>query len=247
MLDLAVSPAGRLYIATADTVYRLTDDGTLAVAFLADGPPLTGITVDAEERLYVAVSEANQVYRVTGGKPTVIAGSGSDDVSDDIGDGGDATEATVDHPGDVAVDRSGNVYIGTFDGIRRVDADGTITTVMPAGDYHGTIGALALDAHDDLYFVDSVGNQVKVLVRPGDLANPFPWGTVIWVAVGVLALAGAGWFFLRRHRLRRTEPELAATGDESPEPPATDDEPATGDASPEPPADETSQSAEEKE
>jgi hypothetical protein len=183
----------------------------------------------------------------------VIAGSGSDRLTDDVGDGGDATEAPVDHPSDVAVDRSGNVYISTFDGIRRVDADGTITTVMPMGDDRGTIGALVLDAHDDLYFVDSVGNQVKVLVRPGELANPFPWGTVIWVTVGVLALAGGGWFFLRRQRLRRVDPEPPATGDESSSLPATDDEPAVDRESPEPPADddkpagETSQSADEKE
>jgi len=240
VVDLAVSPAGRLYVATADAVYRLADDDTLTVAYHTKRTAPTGIAVDAKERLYVAVSEENHVYRVADGKQAVIAGTGSAQITDEIGDGGDATEAIVHSPRDVAVDNSGNVYFGTYDGIRRVDADGTITTVTPEDRDSGSIGALVLDAHDDLYFVDTADNQVKVLVQPGQLANPIPWAVVIWLAVGALALAGAGWFFLRRHRVLGAEPE-PATDEKSPEPPTPDDEesptpPAADEESPESPA-----------
>jgi hypothetical protein len=206
LADMAVSAAGRLYVATADGVYRLEDDGTLAVMFrTGKESPVGGIDVDVEERLYVADSGANQVYRVTAdGQRTTIAGNGESS-GDDNGDGDDATDAVVDGPADVAVDDSGNVYIGAYDGIRRVDTNGTIMTVADNSAVDGgrtALSSLAFDRHGDLYFVDTNHNQVKVLVQPAKVTIPFDWDTAIWLTIGALALIAAGWIGLRWKRVR---------------------------------------------
>ena len=222
--DLAVSPAGRLYVATDGGVYRLEDDGTLAARYRAQGEEeVHGIAVDAEDRLYVAAGEADRVYRVAAdGKPTTFAGNGPSVTDNENGDG--ATEASLNYACDVAVDGGGNVYIGTFDGVRRVGTDGTITTVAGNSGIDGTRGQLdsmTFDRHGNLYYVDSLRHQVLAVVRPGELSDPFPWGTVIWLSAGALVLLAAGWFGLRRWPRR---------DDEATEPPAGPDSTTTPDA-----------------
>lgn len=219
VVDLAVSPSGRLFIATSDHVYRLADDGTLAVVFTGD---VNGIAVDGEDRLYVADNKNSHVYRVSGtGERTTFAGSGRVNTDDDNGDGGDADDAWLESPTDVAVDASGNVYIGTYSGIRRVDQDGTIMTVMdnpPKDGTYGAIGPLAVDRAGNVYFVDHTDNQVKVVVRPGELANPFNWALVIWLAVGVVVVV-AGWFGYRWWRRDKTAVVEKDAEQENPLPP----------------------------
>ena len=77
--------------------------------------------------LYV-LSE-NRVYRWRDGKFDVAAGTGRAGLR---GDGGPATAAQLDAPKDIAVDGAGRLYIAdTGNGrVRRVDADGTIRTVI---------------------------------------------------------------------------------------------------------------------
>jgi hypothetical protein len=82
--------------------------------------------------------------------------------------GADATDAHLHSPYDVVIDGGGHLCIATSDGIRRVDCDGTITTVTN----DTSIGAMAIDRHGDLYYVD--GGRVKVVVQPGRLPNLFP-------------------------------------------------------------------------
>jgi hypothetical protein len=81
-----------------------------------------------------------------------VAGTGEVPTSDDVGDGGPATEAQLSLPHGVVLDESGNLYIAeivlpppmlcplpciTFDvshRVRKVDADGIITTVVGTGE-----------------------------------------------------------------------------------------------------------------
>jgi streptogramin lyase len=224
VVDLAVSVKGELFIATRRGVYRLTGDGTLATAFAvhgSHGTDVSGIAVDADGRLYVAVMEENKVYRVDvdGTRTTVAGNGGTGSIEDDPTDV--ATDAAVFGPADVAVDGDGNLYIGAFHGIYRVDADGTIMTVTRntgRDDSGYAITPLAVNRHGDLYYVDQNFHQVKVMVQPGQLGGPFPWGTVIWTAVGVLVVGGAGtWFALRRWRRRSTPQEPDTEPEESTE------------------------------
>ena len=104
------------------------------------------------------------------------------------GDGGPALEADLNYPRGVAVDASGNLYIAdTWNyRIRRVDAEGTITTVAGTGrrveapntfqgwrgDYGGDGGPaveahlnyptrVAVDGSGNLYIADSLNHRVR--------------------------------------------------------------------------------------
>jgi hypothetical protein len=161
----------------------------------------------------VALSE-HKVVAIDDGEARTVAGTGTGVTSDDdIGDGGAATDAAVRNPDDVAVTSDGSVFVSTLDGIRRIDPDGDIDTVVPGSKRDdGAVTdfmppeALAVDAHDNLYFTEPLLNQVRVVVRPADLSDqsgtPLWW----WLAGGALVLAGAA-VFLWRRRTGEPEPE----------------------------------------
>src|SRR5207237_4843277 len=89
--------------------------------------------VDANVNLYIAATEAHQVYKVDpGGNLVVIAGNGTAAFS---GDNGPAINAQLSSPRAVAVDRSGNVFIAvTFNHrVRMLDTSGLITTIAGTG------------------------------------------------------------------------------------------------------------------
>ena len=66
----------------------------------------------------------------------MIGGDGEGRIGDDIGDGGPAVNAWIYKPSDIAVDAQGNVYIADTnnDRVRRIDTDGTITTIAGGGE-----------------------------------------------------------------------------------------------------------------
>ncbi|MFJ6675931.1 hypothetical protein ACIQMJ_32935 [Actinosynnema sp. NPDC091369] len=216
VVDLAVSAGGVLYVATPEAAYRL-DDGKLTTVYdrADDGrEQLRGIAVDAERHLYIAVSDEGHdsglVHRVNpDGERVIVAGNGASTGQEGNGDGDDATGARLEGALDVAVDDSGNLYIGTYGGIRRVDGDGTITTVSTNPSVDGVrdgIGPLALDRHGDLYYADRGHKQVKLLVQPEKITEPSGWHALAWITSGVLALAAVAWFGLRRHRRTPRKP-----------------------------------------
>jgi glucose/arabinose dehydrogenase len=197
IMDVAVGPKGTLYVALTDVVYRVGEDGTLARVFRGGG--VRTIAVGPAEDLYVAVAddqEHDHLYRVTPtGTRTLVAGGGEDDTDDDV-DGEDATDVPLFGASDVVVDGAGNVYVGTFDGVRRIDPDGVITTVADnpsVDDSRLQMGPLAVDRAGNVYFVDNMRHDVKVVVRPGEMSGPFPWGTVVWLTLGVVVLLGAAY------------------------------------------------------
>jgi RHS repeat-associated protein len=70
------------------------------------------------------------------------------------GDGGPATEAWI-VPGDIAIDGAGNLYLadGQNDCIRKVDANGIITTVYKWGLNEYRPWAIAIDDTDNIYTI----------------------------------------------------------------------------------------------
>lgn len=135
---------------------------SIAVSFWPAG---NTVATDAAGNLYVASEYENRIFRVgLDGTITIIAGNGSPGFS---GDGGPATAAQLNRPISVAVDNSGNVYIGDIGYRVRKVSGGIITTVAgngisgSTGDGGPAINAsiatcesLAVDGSGNLYIGD---------------------------------------------------------------------------------------------
>ena len=147
-----------------------TGDGGLAISALLSNPK--GLAMDKSGNLYIADSANNKIRLLTVSSSiiTTVAGSGSLGY---LGDGGAATSASLNIPGAVAVDASGNVYIAdTYSyAVRLVTrATGIITTLAGNG-LQGSVGytgmatdaklgvpqAVAVDAQGNVYIADGNG------------------------------------------------------------------------------------------
>ena len=96
--------------------------------------------------------------RAEQGEITTVVGTGEFGYS---GDGGPAIEAQLRAPSSLALDAAGNLYIGGSSTVRRVDADGLITTVAGTG-VPGLSGeglrATEAEIHHPHVGVDAAGN-----------------------------------------------------------------------------------------
>ncbi|NEE04374.1 NHL domain-containing protein [Phytoactinopolyspora halotolerans] len=207
---IATGPEGEVYIADADfgQVLRLDPGGEPTVVagtgehgHGGDGGPATSAQLDVP--VAVAVGEEGELYvaDVSGyirridaaGIITTIAGTGEAEAS---GDGGPATEVSLTLPMDVEVGPDGDIYIadltrfGIADDsddapghrIRRIDADGVITTVA-GGEACGYIvdggpaadaglcrpTALTVDADGTVYLTDEKHHQIRIISPDGSI------------------------------------------------------------------------------
>jgi len=147
---------GTLAWAQVGNIRTISGNGT--AGFAGDGGPATaaamkfpwiGIAVDIQGSIFISEAGNNRIRRVDAstGEISSIAGNGSAGFS---GDGGAATDASLNAPRGVAVDTRGNIYISDSGNnrIRRVDANtGLISTIAGNGvaGYTGD-GGTATDA-----------------------------------------------------------------------------------------------------
>ncbi|MGD1073075.1 MAG: hypothetical protein ABSB15_23395 [Bryobacteraceae bacterium] len=192
---VAVDSAGNLLIAGGGgRVRRMTPDGTItAVAGngtysdsgdgrLATSAQFTpnGVALDNGGNLYIADTTASRIRKISrGGTIATIAGNGTSGYS---GDGGLATSAQID-PQAVTVDAAGNVYIAETARVRKISADGTITTVAGNGNvgFSGDGGpainaqlscrALAIDNAGNLYVSDAYNFRVRKVSPDGTITT----------------------------------------------------------------------------
>jgi hypothetical protein len=111
-------------------------DGGPAMQAQLFGP--AGLAVASAENIYVADKSNYRVRKIdTSGIISTIAGNG---IAASSGDGGPATEASLNLPGAVAVDKKGSIFITETGAnkIRQITPDGTISTFAGTGSQGST-------------------------------------------------------------------------------------------------------------
>jgi uncharacterized protein (TIGR03437 family) len=209
--DLTLDAAGNLYIADSlnyrvrkvsnGIITTVAGGGTSRADGVAATSALIGpsaITVDGAGNLYIAEYDLNVVREVSGGIIRTIAGNGSAGFS---GDGGLATQASLNGPLGLTLDAQGNLYIADSNnnvvrsvsggiintvagnGVAGFSGDGGLATnasILTAGD--GLLNGLASDPSGDLYIVDAGNNRIReVLAKPPALE----------ISTTLLALSGS--------------------------------------------------------
>ena len=147
---MACDRSGNVYFIDANILWRGTPDGTLKkvagggqgaqAAALSGGPALTaalaspqGLAADFAGNIYIADTFNYTIRKVTpDGLIFTVAGTGSFGFS---GDGGPATAARFSYPEGIAFDGAGNLYVADRLNyrVRRISADGIVTTVAGTG------------------------------------------------------------------------------------------------------------------
>jgi DNA-binding CsgD family transcriptional regulator/sugar lactone lactonase YvrE len=196
---LAVRSDGSIFIAdTSNNRIRRVDPqgiittvaGTGDPGFAGDGGPATdaelngpaGVAIGFGGRVLIADTGNNRIRELSSsGVITTIAGTG--DVGY-LGDGGPATSAEFDAPEGIAVDAEDSLFIvdSLNDRIRRMDVDGTITTVagngargfggdgqqgaeaplnLATGPLSDDGQAIAVDPAGNLFIADALNNRVR--------------------------------------------------------------------------------------
>jgi len=218
---VAVDAQGNVFIADQGGNYRVRRVGAVTPHvittvigngteyFSGDCGPATdaslqypvGVAVDARGNVFIADQYNHRVRRVDATTRTVttVAGNGNRGFS---GDGGPATEASLDHPAGVAVDAQGNLFIADQYNrrVRRVDALTPHIITTWAGNENIGIGGdggpateaslitptgVAVDAHGNLFIADS-GTQ---RVRRVDVATHI---ITSWAGNGTAGFSGDG-------------------------------------------------------
>ncbi len=197
-IGVAVDSAGNLFIADRDDnrIRKVNSSGIVSTfagmgpagysgdrgranAALLSGP--NGVALDSSGNLYISDRGNARIRRVsTDGTINTIAGNG---VTGFSGDNGPALSAEID-PSAVALDSKGNIYIadGLNFRIRKVDTNGTITTIAGTGvDAYGGdngpatsaligfVDALAVDSTGNVYIADLTNAYVRKIDASGQI------------------------------------------------------------------------------
>ena len=184
---LKIDPVGMLTIFAGQGPADFSGDGGAALSAFLYCP--WGLAFAPDGSLYMADHGANRVRRIdVDGIITTVVGSGpiGIDAGSFSGDGGPATQATLQEPTEIAFDVEGNLYISDRDNdrIRKVDTNGIITTVAGNGESglsadggQATAGpiddpaGLAFDSEGRLFFSDSNNFRIRRIDKNGILTT----------------------------------------------------------------------------
>ena len=198
---VAVDGAGNVYIAdSGNNVVRMvaavngliiTSAGTGASGFLGDGGPATAAQLNyptdllvVGNTLYVADTGNRRVRAIAqDGTITTVAGNG---IAANAGDGGPAAAASLVLPSGLARDAASRLLIADWGAhvIRRVDANGVITTIAGTGSpgYSGDGGpataaqlngpyGLDADAAGRIFVADELNHRIRRIAADGTITT----------------------------------------------------------------------------
>jgi sugar lactone lactonase YvrE len=157
------------------------DDGAATNAEINSA---TGVAVDTAGNLYIADS-GNEVIRKVdiNGVITTVAGDRTAGYS---GDGGSATNTSLNNPMGIVVDGAGAIYIADAGNnrIRKVDVNGMITTAAGDGTYGysgdgsyatnaelGNASSVTLDAAGNLVVADTLNERIRKVNSNGIIST----------------------------------------------------------------------------
>ncbi len=134
------------------------------------------VAVDSSGNVYVADAGNNMIRKITAaGVVTTLAGSGAAGSAN-----GNGTAASFNSPASIAVDSSGNVYVGDVYGftIRKITSGGDVTTLAGSGTSGTTNGigtaaslgyaiSIAVDSSGNVYFADQYANMIRKITAAG--------------------------------------------------------------------------------
>ncbi|MEU5667420.1 RICIN domain-containing protein [Streptomyces longwoodensis] len=210
---VAVDSTDTLYLSDYynHRVRKVTPDGTISTvvgngtgAYKGDGGPaaaaqLNGphaVMTDGSGNLFIADYSNQRVRKVSAdGTVSTVAGTGAAGFS---GDGGPATSAKLSGPTGLAMDSSGDLFVADYGNhrVRKVSADGTISTVagtgaagfsgdggLPASTQLNNPIALTVDCVDTLYIADFANNRVRKIASAKLSGLPESGTVVSWANV----------------------------------------------------------------
>jgi hypothetical protein len=180
-LDPVVSPDGSVVLVTSGDpdnpgIFTVTGPTTRKLRPGTEGlSPVDGFEVRNDGT--IVTPKGNTVVSIArNGREAVLAGTGQAGFS---GDGGPATQATLNDPSDVAQGQGGLILVADRgnDRVRRIGPDGIIRTVAGGGTEDPDSGGLAIRAQLDAPWriaydgtQDGVGDELWLLEGPpGDL------------------------------------------------------------------------------
>lgn len=198
-----VSASGIVTTIAGTGVAGFSGDGGSPLAAQLDKP--VAVTVDGQGNIYIADMNNNRVRKITngegGGIITTIAGNGTVGYS---GDGAPATNAELNSPQSVFVDRTGNVLFADNlnHAIRKISTSGLITTIAGNGiagyTGDGTAATAARlnqpagvveDTAGNVYFADAVNDRIRMVNITGIISTIAGTGSAGYNGEGLAATA----------------------------------------------------------
>lgn len=167
---IAIGNDGNLYVADASTIRKVTSTGvvtTIAGCTWSSGSvdgigsearfsAPDGLIVDGSGNLYVTDPGNYTIRKVTvDGTVTTLAGSAGNQGADD----GTGSSARFTNPFSIAIDNSGNLYVGDGNRIRVVTSLGEVTT-LPLFNENFYFGGIAIDDANNLFVTDPFNNRI---------------------------------------------------------------------------------------
>jgi len=183
---VAVDASGNIYVVDEgnNAIRKISTDGQVSTFAggtkgYADGTGTaasfdrpTDLVLDANGNLFVTDLYNYRIRKITpAGVVTTFAGNSSYMSADGTGTG-----ASFDNPGDIAIDKQGNLYVTEGDNlVRKITPQGVVTSIagtipLPLSSPFGMPQGIAFDASGNMYLEDSGRYQIEKMTPSGQLS-----------------------------------------------------------------------------